>query len=375
MSSVRSSESRIKACIDKIYKYNSDFLVSETKYVTKEFMTTAYNSRRFVGRTQLNSEGMKPSRWLAALVDSLTQAGKTNYTLNLLGKKIQYDIEDGINTLVLFVTQSNNKEVADQTLKRAMEHETLTRVIEPIRMHTTDTCHKIDTFKKPCMLVDFWNTKKTTPMKNFLRMYGSNFQSIIIVIDECDQGGIVGVKERIGFIQEVENLAHYSHIHVILVTATIANLSKSIYEIANDPRVELSPLTQRIVNEPVVEHHFVKPPPSYVGPSYFKDTPGVWKTLAFDSKTNPRPIGMSPREHRENTIMRAIAEMPQEAKTLSLVVTSSNLEEHNKLSNKLLQSGFNVVLLMNGSNFKDFTVNFISEEGKAPIIKTFRCPS
>jgi len=62
---------------------------------------------------------------------------------------------------------------------------------------------------------------------------------IIICIDEADQGHKRGLKTRMDFVRKIEKRSGFAKtgkqdLHLIFVTATVANLSKTIYALSQD---------------------------------------------------------------------------------------------------------------------------------------------
>jgi len=306
--------------------------------------------------------------WRAVLVDSFCQAGKTNKCFEVLHDKIQ---KEAGNVLVLFITQANCLASVNQTISRATSNPLINRIIPSVNIFRSGSISTDGILEANYMLVDFYNSRSLANMVEFVRETHDVFSTIIIVIDECDAGSVKGVKERLSFIQTIEKSAPYSIVKVIFVTATICNLSKCILQVANASMVKFSRgVVYEIINNPVVEHQFAMPHETYVGPTWFKDTPDVWTRLVFPRKTT----GMTKKEIndlKETRVMEAVKGLPTTAKELTLIVTSTRTTDHSSLAQRLCLSGYNVTVEMNGTYNKNFKVNYIDKSGR---ISTWAIP-
>jgi hypothetical protein len=310
-----------------------------------------------------------PNAWRAVLVDSFCQAGKTKKCFEILSSKIS--VSQAENTLVLFVTQANSVASANQVVQRAMVSDVLGKMIPTENIFRCgDVCldvaigegdgESVDNY----MIVDFWNSRNMTVMLDFVRLNRGVFDEVIIVVDECEQGNLKGLKERLSFVRNVEKAASdESIVKVIFVTATVANLSKGILEIAKQNMVKFQRgVVSDIINTPCVEHQFAQPHETYVGASWFKTTEGVWKKLNFPRKTT-QMTKESFTTQKEEIIMETVRALPDSAKELSLIVTSTLTSQHSKLAERLYMSGYNVTVELNGVNNKNFNVKYINKNG------------
>lgn len=306
-----------------------------------------------VGTPQRNMD-----EWRAVLIDSYTQSGKTKKCFEVLTSKM----DPNENTLVLFVTQANSVASANQTLQRAKVNPDFITKIPQNNIFKSSVVPEDGVPEGNYMIVDFWNSKNMDNMLSFVKSV-KFFDRIIIVIDEAEQGGIKGVKERLGFIRQVEKAAHNTIVNVIFITATIANLSKTILQVAKDNLLKFRyGVVNDIVNKPVVEHHFATPHETYVGASWFKDTPDVWTRLVFPK----READMDKSAYaavKNKHVMRAIKALPKESKELSLIVTSTRTCDHTKMAERLYRIGYNVTVELNGTNNKNYRVNYIDDSG------------
>lgn len=173
-------------------------------------------------------------------------------------------------------------------------------------------------------------------MVDFVKTNYEMFQTIIIVIDECDQGDIQGSKSRLEFIKSIEDASPGSLIKVIFVTATIANFSKNICKVAVSELEKFDTgVVNEIINNAVVEHYYVTPHESYVPPSYFLNTKDVWIRVSF-SKTESTP------SERTDKVFNCINALPDAAKELCLICLSNRKDDHSKIAKRLYNCGFNV---------------------------------
>lgn len=318
-----------------------------------------------------------PNAWRAVLVDSFCQAGKTKKCFEILSSKIS--VSQAENTLVLFVTQANSVASANQVVQRAMVSDVLRKMIPtenifrcgdvPLDVaigggagdsEENDDGLEVGNY----MIVDFWNSRNMTVMLDFIRLNRGVFDEVIIVVDECEQGNLKGLKERLSFVRNVEKAASdESIVKVIFVTATVANLSKGILQIAKQNMVKFQHgVVSEIINKPVVEHQFAQPHETYVGASWFKKNEGVWKKLVFPAKSGEMSNGDYVKV-KEAKIMQEVRCLPDEAKELSLVVTSTLTSQHTSLCERMYRSGYNVTVELNGVNNKNFKVKYVNNSG------------
>ena len=309
--------------------------------------------------TQGTEEG--DNSWQAVLVDSFCQAGKTKKCFEILDDKIQKSV--GGNTLVLFITQSNSTASANQVIQRAKVSASITTHITSENILKSGAVPTDGVCEDNYMVVDFWNSRNMDNMISFVRENNDIFNNIIIVIDECEQGYQKGLKERLNFIRKIEKCAPESLVKVIFVTATVANLSKSILQIANADMARFNcGVVSDIINKPVVEHQFAEPHATYVGASWFKNTPEVWTRLVFPKKSadvNKDEYAMI----KLTTVMEAVNALPANAKEMTLFVTSTRTCDHESLASRLYRCGYNVTVELNGTNSKNFRVKFINKSG------------
>lgn len=302
-----------------------------------------------------------PSAWRAILVDSYTQAGKTKKCFEILSDKMQK--EKAGNTLVMFITQANSLASTTQTIQRAKASELINSVIPASNIFRSGNIPTDGLLEGNYMMVDFWNARNMGNMLNFVRENKDMFSSIIVIVDECEQGHVKGLKERLSFIRKVETSAPDSIVKVIFITATVANLSKSILQVAKANEFKFKTgVVSEIINKAVVEHQFAEPHSSYVGASWFKETPGVWKRLLFPKKS----ADISKNEYaiiKEETVMEEVKALPKAAKELTLFVTSTRTCDHKTLAERLYRSEYNVTVEMNGTNSKNFKVKYVNKSG------------
>lgn len=297
--------------------------------------------------------------WRAILVDSFCQAGKTKKCFELLNAKFASHSE---HLLIIFITQANNVTSANQTLQRARANPLITSFIPKSNiLKSADTPSPV--VPGNFMIVDYWNSRNTHKILAFLNDNHAMFESIIIVLDESDQAGITGIRERLSFVKDVEVITNTSlvcKIKVIFVTATVPNLSKSILHVANADLARFKQgVVHDIVNARVVEHHFARPQDTYAGASWFVETPNVWKRLMFPKKSAEKTKQEYLRM-KENMVITMLTSLPEHAKQLTLIVTSTRTCEHQTLAGRLYDAGYNVTVELNGVNNRNFLVKFVN---------------
>jgi hypothetical protein len=306
--------------------------------------------------------------WRAVLVDGMTQSRKTQKCFELLRQKIELDEN---NVLVLFVTQANNSASVEQLIQRAKKSKDINKIIRSDNIFRSNETPIEGIIHENKMIVDFWKSSNMSNMIDFVKVNHISFKSIIIIIDECDQGDLVGTKNRLLFIRDIEQVAPESIIKVIFMTATIANLSKNICKIAayNLKKFQ-NGIVNEIIHKPVVEHCFVTPHESYIPPSYFQDNQDILRKISFP-KRNVDATVEEYRNSNKNIVFKEIKALPDSAKELALICLSSCTEIHSEIAIRLLNCGFDVSVEMNSTNNKDFKVNFINKSG---TISTWNIP-
>jgi hypothetical protein len=302
--------------------------------------------------------------WDAALVDGLTQSRKTWKAFDLIATRVR----PVSNTLVLFVTQANNITSVNQIISRSKRDDGISRLFASI-----ERVSQIDTIlfdsSSNLMLVDFWNSRNMDIMLDVVRQHPWN--EIFVVIDEAEQGGKNGLKTRLEFIREIEK-AQICPVRIILITATVANLTKSIVEIANNQKAKYgSGVVNKIINEKVVEHHYVIPHDAYVGPSWFiEGNPSLLKIIKMPRKM----AGMSDEDIQakcDEVIYAELDKLTAEQKELALIVTSTKQMVHRISAMNMFMIGFNVAVEMNSGNNKNFNVFY---RGTGGITKQWQIP-
>lgn len=311
-------------------------------------------------------------KWFVKYLDAPTQSGKTRRVLDILAEHLEVMRGYG-NCLILFVTQASMLSCVNQTMQRIKKHEKLSNHILSDHVLTTNTKihhEKADTSDN-MVLCGRWHTDSTNMMLSFVKTKGHCFTEVIVVIDECDQGGEGGVKERLRFLDAVQQAKKM--IRIILVTATTANMSKIVHRLskANLP-FSVDSLSYGIIHKPIVYHEYVQPHDNYVSATWYRDTPGVWRDLVYPKKQNR----MSPIDYmdlKDLAVVKALAKAPDASKKLSLICVTTSQDRQRNIALKLLKTtGFNVVVLLNSyNNNKNYTVYYKNEAG---AIKSWHIP-
>jgi hypothetical protein len=300
--------------------------------------------------------------WTAALIEAPTQSRKTKKAFDVLANKL-----NGVrgDILGLFVTQANSTMSAMQILNRITHDEDLLEIFPKENIIRSKEFKK--EFDGNLMIIDFWNTRNTEKMLTVVKE--NKWDRIIIVIDECDSNSVSGIYNRLSFIQEVEKNSK-SKLNVIFITATISNFSDSVFKIYIEDHDKFKDsIVEKIITEKCIEKHHAKPHPSYVGTSWYKNTPDVWKELIIPANET------KDKENYEKIIMNSICKelntLPEVNKQLTFVVTSKIRANHAKLAKRMFRIGFNVTIELNSTNNKNYTVMYNSICGE---IKEWKIP-
>lgn len=302
------------------------------------------------------------NNWKAVLVDAPMQSGKTRRTFEIMSERLQ----NSKQTIILFITQANSVCGANQILRRA-------KIQLPDSVVKNNHIYKSNNLPAKCikenmMIVDFWNSRNTANMIDFI--HNSCYKQVVVIFDEVDQGGYNGVKTRLSFVRKVER--HIPNTKLIFITATVGNLSKSICQIAGDDskKFKNSAVIRDIVYNPVVEHQYVKPFDTYVGPSWFKETPNVWRPITFERKRVDQ-TKEAYSSYKEDIVLSSLKCLPEAKKELTLIAVTSSVNNHENMVKKLFKIGYNVTVELNGRNMKNYRVHYVNDIG---IVKTWFIP-
>jgi hypothetical protein len=309
----------------------------------------------------------------ASLIDGLTQSSKTWKVFDLLNEHIK----ERSSTLVMFVTQANSTVAANQIVSRSNANHDLvqkfpiiSRVFnlkpnvkssmkESKESKESNEKYNFEKTKDNLMLVEFWNTRNMDMISPFAWYY--NWERIILIVDEADQGCKEGLKARLNFIDKIERTSH-SCVHVVFITATVANLSKSIFQVSKKyTHCYDSGIVNNIIHEKCVSHYYVIPKYDYIGPSwYIFENKDSWKILNIRKKMrNESKIDY--KEHKTDYICSQINSLSQDQKKLCLIVVCTQNMEQNLIGQKLFDIGFNVVVELNSLNNKNYNVFFTND--------------
>lgn len=297
--------------------------------------------------------------WRSVLVEGQCQSGKTFKVIQLLKKKIRANT----GTLILIITQANSGASADQTLERMQTD--FTDVVDIENMSKSSTAPVTFEPVKNQLVVDFWNVRNTDIMKECAR----NFQHVVVVIDEADQGGRIGISSRMRFVSDIERIV--PDCRLFLVTATTANLSKAILKLSecDVSRFKRGSIVHDILFEETVEYQNVKPSDDYVSTSRMVEG-DVWY-VKYKSKTSFKDDQISYNDYKTGVILKKINELPADKKELTMIAISSLTADHKNMVQPLMYSGYNVVVELNGNNIKDYNVSYMAD-GQ---IRTWKIPT
>ena len=303
---------------------------------------------------------------LASLVCGFTQAKKTWKSFELLQK-----IYPNTNSAVFFITQSNCKIVVNQIIQRIQENSEMNTRF-PIVESASEFAEKLETDEnlqymidyigdKNAIFVDFWHTNKINSMIEIIKKIP--WKNSAIVIDECDQGGYNGWKKRLEFLQYIHTTFDLE-MRIIFITASVANLSNNTFKIAQkDPDTFTHGIIHDIIYTPCVRLYYVKPSNTYVGPSYFIDNDEKIKQIIFRKK-NTDETDDSYKDYQDNLVFEKITNMPHEYKKVSLFVFTNKIEQMREKGERLLSCGFNIIVLLNSENSRNYNVLYKNEENQ-----------
>lgn len=293
--------------------------------------------------------------WLASLIDAPPQARKTAKAFQVMADRLRTAQRD---VLGLFVTQANSTMSALQIVNRMSRFDDLLEIFP--KDNIIRTADFDPESEGNLMMVDFWNVRNTEKMLRVANDY--EWKHVMIVVDECEQGGQSGVYNRLKFIHEVEKACKPAQVNVVFITATIANLSDAVYRFRNLASFK-GTFIEKIVTEACIEKHHAVPHPSYVGASWYKNTEDAWKELRISAK--------EPGEKRDDyetkvfkTVCKSLKELPDDNKQLAFVVAGTLRDMHKKLANRMFRLGFNVTIELNCTNTKNYTVMYDNDCGE-----------
>ncbi len=290
------------------------------------------------------------------LVSGRTQARKTKLTFQVIQDHIVDDF------LCLFVCQANNVQSSKQTYARAKETFLLNY---PIFDATESTCVARTPGCDSAMFIGYWHTSVSKRMLKIVKRRA--WKKIMIVIDESDQGGVSGTLQRLRFVDEVAFLSNTKRVYTLFVTATVANMSKSINEISKKSMDEFRSAYVRglLSDNDAFEHHSVEQSDDYVGASWFVDH-NMWQKL--DNADT-------------DYLCQQLSMLPQDNKRLTLIAANHRTTEHHVMcetlfSKKHMTSGYNVVVEMNstGKTSKNYNVTYQAINGVTDRLREWCIP-
>ena len=294
-----------------------------------------------------------------SLVCGLTQSRKTKRTFDVLKEKLALD---NTSSLVLYITQANCTVSASQVISRARDDEALCLLFGEktniVKSAMVDSLSGDNAF-----IADYWNCRNIDRIIEYVESDACDkYRKIIIVIDEADSGGQSGLLSRLSFVRDVELAVGERDcpVSLILVTATVANLSKSVAGLMAASIYKESPVLNELLYTNQVEYHFVQPAQDYIGPSWFLANAerGRLHVLKFDKRDKEQDKS-DWLEKRNEIIEGAIASLDECDKRLSLIVVATKKDDHNGISMRLLEKcGYNIVVELNSECVRDYTVYY-----------------
>jgi hypothetical protein len=300
----------------------------------------------------------------AILVDAPIQSGKTAKTFQVLEEKLSHTS----NTAILFITQSNSTSSANQLLQRS-KSQLSANVVKPTNTFKSNNVPKDHIGNDNIMIVDYFHSRNILNIINFLK--GTPvIKSVVLIIDEVDQGGKNGLESRFVFIRDIEK--KIKNIRVIFITATVANLVKSIVTIGEENRKKFkeSAIITDILQNECIEHQYAPPSDKYIGSKWFLETPDVFRELIFKKK-NAEQSEQEYASYKQGIILEKINNIPEENKKLMLVSVSNKKHEHCDMADRMFECGFNITVELNSEKGKNYKVKYLDKNNK---IKTWNIP-
>lgn len=297
------------------------------------------------------------SAWKAALIDAPTQAGKTKKCLEFINNKLA-DYVDSYPTLTVFITQANSTYSVEQLQQRVSVLENVDNIYT-----SQNTPNTIDNMNQNHMLIDYWNSRNTKRIIKFANNTKDVWKNVIVIIDEADQGNLDGVRNRISFLSELDDICKVD-IKPVFITATVPNFSKQIYQISKENNNDISKnrILYTLIHSKHIEHFYASPGENYIGASWYERTDSVWRPLVFPRrlKKDEEQNKMTKEEERNEIILKELNGLPDKNKRLTLFAVSNLIEYHNCIAPRILQSGYNVAIKMNNSNGKNYIIIYNS---------------
>lgn len=311
---------------------------------------------------------------IGAIVEGQVQSRKTAKAFDVVVQK--YACKQ--NVLCLFVCQANNTASVSQLVQRASSHDGMNAIFKFI---TND--HKMNArYDANTLIAGYWHSRVRKAMLNALEK--NEWEHVLVVIDEVDQGGQQGCHHRMLFLDKIAASRKNASLFSVFITATVANLCKSI-TIVNERHSNeyMTQYMRAIIGGAMLEHYYVIPSENYVGASYFLNSEeATWKLMTFPKKPKKGAHqnaaddenGKNAKNVKEGVIVKNISELEDHHKKLCLVAVSYKRDEHRSLASKLLtECGFNVVVQLNSnaSNTKDYVMTYKNESN---VVKKWNVP-
>jgi hypothetical protein len=116
----------------------------------------------------------------AYLINAPTQARKTQYFFKMVNEKYK----DVKNTLMIFLTQSNNLMAVDQIVNRMYENTDFTNIFNNIDIskNIMDILYNLEVYNtENYVIADFWNSRNIKNVYEFFYDCSNEFDKLIIV--------------------------------------------------------------------------------------------------------------------------------------------------------------------------------------------------
>ena len=310
--------------------------------------------------------------WQFALVDGFTQSRKTWRAFEL----VSHGIEPNEKTLCVFVTQANNVSVVHQVMSRCSKDLRVSNVYP----HILRARESADFFKAGdeasqqanIMIVDFWHAKNTKAMIDGVKAYKPT--RVFAIIDEVDQAGLSGIAARLDFLRQLHVAVARAPLRIVLVTATVANLSKHFLtlsepDVTNAEGGEFARgVVGKLLRDRCIRHCYVQPDASYVGPSWFRNN-DLWRPLLFPRKP-PRIAKEEYENGKLDIIVHELRGLKDAHKQLCLIVAVSKISRQKELIGRLLDAdtgaGFNAIIELNSDKTqKNYNLHYVNDDVKS----------
>jgi hypothetical protein len=222
--------------------------------------------------------------------------------------------------------------------------------------------------KKNMCIVGMLHVATTTKILNFVRKTKNTWGSIVISIDEIDQGQEKGMIKRFDLIKDIteiyKNDAQKPYMMTLVITATVANFSLSFRKM---PRhVDDSEYAREFYGNlyrSSIHHIAVPHDENYLDPEdmIFHE---CFRVIDYETELSG--------EKKIDIAFEKLSDLDVKYKQYALINISRQIITHEEYAEKSFECGFNIAIIVNSQETTGYRMMYLSTDGtkKSFLIKT-----